>query len=195
MYITSESIGQHIPYRTSKLTRLLQDSLGGNSRTLMIACVSPSDSNCIETLSTLRYADRARKIKNKVLINTGNTDLEINRLHQIIRELREELIKIKVSNPTRDKQDQNNKVILLETENEMLKKILSYKEKQIKYLEEEFKKGESGENVEEESSGEKIRKLTMELIKIRDENEKLQSNNNSLESDTIDIDNVKVDKY
>ena len=59
----------HIPYRDSKLTRLLQDSLGGNSHTLMIACVSPADSNLEETLSTLRYADRARKIKNKPIIN------------------------------------------------------------------------------------------------------------------------------
>jgi len=55
----------HIPYRDSKLTRLLQDSLGGNSHTLMVACVSPADSNLEETISTLRYADRARKIKNE----------------------------------------------------------------------------------------------------------------------------------
>ena len=59
----------HIPYRDSKLTRLLQDSLGGNSHTLVIACVSPADSNREETMSTLRYADRARKIKNKPIIN------------------------------------------------------------------------------------------------------------------------------
>ena len=59
----------HIPYRDSKLTRLLQDSLGGNSHTLVIACVSPADSNLEETSSTLRYADRARKIKNKPIIN------------------------------------------------------------------------------------------------------------------------------
>ncbi|PKY45977.1 kinesin-domain-containing protein, partial [Rhizophagus irregularis] len=59
----------HIPYRDSKLTRLLQDSLGGNSQTLMLACVSPSDSNFMETLNTLKYANRARNIKNKVSIN------------------------------------------------------------------------------------------------------------------------------
>jgi kinesin family protein 4/21/27 len=51
---------KHVPYRESKLTRLLQDSLGGDSHTLMIACASPADSNCEETLNTLRYADRAR---------------------------------------------------------------------------------------------------------------------------------------
>lgn len=59
----------HVPYRDSKLTRLFQDSLGGNSRTVMIACVSPADINYEETLNTLRYAARARNIKNKPVIN------------------------------------------------------------------------------------------------------------------------------
>ena len=58
-----------IPYRDSKLTRLLQDSLGGNSRTSMIACVSPAEYNFDETLSTLNYASRARKIQNKPKVN------------------------------------------------------------------------------------------------------------------------------
>ena len=59
----------HVPYRESKLTRLLQDSLGGNSRTCMIACVSPTDSNLDETLNTLKYAARARNIRNKPKVN------------------------------------------------------------------------------------------------------------------------------
>ncbi|OAD06231.1 hypothetical protein MUCCIDRAFT_35479, partial [Mucor lusitanicus CBS 277.49] len=54
----------HVPYRDSKLTRLLQDSLGGSAMTLMIACVSPAESNLSETLNTLQYANRARNIKN-----------------------------------------------------------------------------------------------------------------------------------
>ncbi|KAJ3175037.1 hypothetical protein HK101_010769, partial [Irineochytrium annulatum] len=61
----------HVPYRDSKLTRLLQDSLGGNSKTLMLACVSPCDEDYEETLNTLKYADRARKIQNKPVINTA----------------------------------------------------------------------------------------------------------------------------
>mmetsp|Transcript_39711 Transcript_39711/g.58002 ORF Transcript_39711/g.58002 Transcript_39711/m.58002 type:complete len:92 (+) Transcript_39711:123-398(+) len=48
----------HVPYRQSKLTRLLHDALGGNSQTLFLACVSPSDTNASETLSTLQYANR-----------------------------------------------------------------------------------------------------------------------------------------
>jgi len=55
--------GGHVPYRDSKLTRLLQDSLGGNTKTLMVAAISPADYNFDETMSTLRYANRAKNIK------------------------------------------------------------------------------------------------------------------------------------
>lgn len=81
-----------VRYRDSKLTRLLQDSLGGNSITLMIACVSPADYNVAETLSTLRYADRARKIKNKPIVNQDPHAAEINHLKSIIQKLRVELL-------------------------------------------------------------------------------------------------------
>uniref|UniRef100_A0A183TVX3 Kinesin motor domain-containing protein n=1 Tax=Toxocara canis TaxID=6265 RepID=A0A183TVX3_TOXCA len=65
----SSTSNRHIPYRDSKITRLLQDSLGGNSYTVMIACISPADTNAEETLSTLRYADRTKRIKNKPIVN------------------------------------------------------------------------------------------------------------------------------
>jgi kinesin family member 17 len=55
----------HVPYRDSKLTRLLQDSLGGNTKTIMIAAVSPADYNYDETLSTLRYISKKRSLKKK----------------------------------------------------------------------------------------------------------------------------------
>ncbi|KAK3873312.1 hypothetical protein Pcinc_021669, partial [Petrolisthes cinctipes] len=82
----------HIPYRDSKLTRLLQDSLGGNSHTVMVACVSPADSNLEETLSTLRYADRARKIKNKPIINRDPQAAELARLRQQLLQLQVQLL-------------------------------------------------------------------------------------------------------
>ncbi|RUS72535.1 hypothetical protein EGW08_019702 [Elysia chlorotica] len=82
---------KHIPYRDSKLTRILQDSLGGNSHTLMIACVSPADSNIEETLNTLRYADRARKIKNKPIINRDPQTAEIMRLKTLVQQLQSQL--------------------------------------------------------------------------------------------------------
>ncbi|XP_065585272.1 chromosome-associated kinesin KIF4A isoform X1 [Cyrtonyx montezumae] len=79
--------GGFVPYRDSKLTRLLQDSLGGNSHTLMIACVSPADSNLEETLNTLRYADRARKIKNKPIVNVDPQAAELHHLKQQVQQL------------------------------------------------------------------------------------------------------------
>ncbi|KAG1303102.1 hypothetical protein G6F64_010361 [Rhizopus arrhizus] len=82
--------GQYIPYRNSKLTRLLQDSLGGNSQTLMLACVSPADSNQHETLSTLKYANRAKRITNKVTINQVQSETEA--LKEEIHRLREEAL-------------------------------------------------------------------------------------------------------
>ena len=61
--------------------------VGGNSHTLMIACVSPADSNYEETLSTLRYADRARKIKNKPIVNQDPTMVELMALRQQVQQL------------------------------------------------------------------------------------------------------------
>ena len=84
---------QHVPYRQSKLTRLLQDALGGNSQTLFLACVSPSDGNAPETLSTLHYANRARNIKNAPTKNVDATMLEVQRLHALTYVLQNELVK------------------------------------------------------------------------------------------------------
>ena len=61
--------GQIVPYRDSNLTRILQNALGGNSKTIMICAISPSAVNYEESMSTLRYADRAKKIQNKAVIN------------------------------------------------------------------------------------------------------------------------------
>uniref|UniRef100_A0A3Q2W9Q7 Kinesin-like protein KIF21B n=1 Tax=Haplochromis burtoni TaxID=8153 RepID=A0A3Q2W9Q7_HAPBU len=87
--------GGHVPYRDSKLTRLLQDSLGGNSRTVMIACVSPSDRDFMETLNTLKYANRARNIKNKVMVNQDKTSQQISALRAEIARLQMELMEYK----------------------------------------------------------------------------------------------------
>uniref|UniRef100_A0A8B9JVR2 Kinesin-like protein KIF21A n=1 Tax=Astyanax mexicanus TaxID=7994 RepID=A0A8B9JVR2_ASTMX len=82
----------HVPYRDSKLTRLLQDSLGGNSQTMMIACISPSDRDFMETLNTLKYANRARNIKNKVVVNQDRASQQISALRTEIARLQMELM-------------------------------------------------------------------------------------------------------
>ena len=78
----------HIPYRDSKLTRLLQDSLGGNTKTVMIANVSPASDNYDETLGTLRYASRAKNIKNQPKVNQDPKDA-------LLKEYAEEILRLK----------------------------------------------------------------------------------------------------
>ncbi|KAF9283797.1 hypothetical protein BGZ68_005086 [Mortierella alpina] len=81
----------HVPYRDSKLTRLLQDSLGGNALALMIACVSPSDVNLGETLNTLKYANRARNIKNSSSLNQELNMDNPEYLRSVIQKLKLEI--------------------------------------------------------------------------------------------------------
>ncbi|GBE79083.1 kinesin-domain-containing protein [Sparassis crispa] len=86
---------EFVPYRDSVLTWLLKDSLGGNSKTAMIAAISPADVQYEETLSTLRYADQAKKIKNKAIVNEDPNA-------KLVRELKEELemLRARVSGST-----------------------------------------------------------------------------------------------
>lgn len=79
----------HIPYRDSKLTRLLQDSLGGNSKTTMIANIGPSSINYNETLTTLRYASRAKAIQNKPIKNDDPQDAKLKQYQEEIARLKQ----------------------------------------------------------------------------------------------------------
>ncbi|XP_077465335.1 kinesin-like protein KIF3A [Stigmatopora argus] len=81
----------HVPYRNSKLTRLLQDSLGGNSKTLMCANIGPADYNYDETISTLRYANRAKNIKNKARINEDPKEALLRKFQKEIEDLKKKL--------------------------------------------------------------------------------------------------------
>jgi hypothetical protein len=86
--ISALASGKKAPFRDSVLTRLLQNSLGGNAKTVMIAALSPADINYDETMSTLRYADRAKQIKSKAVVNENPTE-------KLIRELKEANEKMK----------------------------------------------------------------------------------------------------
>ena len=67
----------HVPYRDSLLTKLLMDSIGGSALTLMVACVSPAESQAEQTLSTLAYAQKAKNIRNKPVVQVDHADAEI----------------------------------------------------------------------------------------------------------------------
>ncbi|XP_041274581.1 kinesin-like protein KIF7 [Onychostruthus taczanowskii] len=81
----------HIPYRDSKITRILKDSLGGNAQTVMIACVSPSSSDFDESLNTLNYANRAQNIQNRAVVNCRKETEHIEELHLQIKNLQKAL--------------------------------------------------------------------------------------------------------
>ncbi|CAL9244424.1 unnamed protein product [Arabidopsis halleri] len=117
--------GGHVPYRDSKLTRLLQDSLGGNSKTVMIACVSPADTNAEETLNTLKYANRARNIQNKAVINRDPATAQMQRMRSQIEQLQTELLFYRGDSGAFDElQILKHKISLLEASNRELQNEL-----------------------------------------------------------------------
>ncbi|SMN18066.1 similar to Saccharomyces cerevisiae YGL216W KIP3 Kinesin-related motor protein involved in mitotic spindle positioning [Maudiozyma saulgeensis] len=81
----------HIPYRDSKLTRLLKFSLGGNCKTVMIVCISPSSSHYDETLNTLKYANRAKEIKTKIIRNQQSLNRHVGSYLKMITEQKKEI--------------------------------------------------------------------------------------------------------
>ncbi|KAJ3347087.1 Kinesin-like protein kif3a [Kappamyces sp. JEL0680] len=90
--INALTTGQsHIPYRDSKLTHILSDSLGGNSLTVLVACLTPISGAYDETLSTLRFAERVKKIKNKAILNVDANVLKIMALQAENTELKHQL--------------------------------------------------------------------------------------------------------
>ena len=96
--LADNSAGKNVkvPYRDSVLTKLLMNALGGNSKTIMIAAISPADINHDETLSTLRYADRAKQIKTKAVVNEDPTEKLINNLKEENEKLKKMLASGKV---------------------------------------------------------------------------------------------------
>ncbi|NXT73608.1 KIF27 protein, partial [Zapornia atra] len=88
----------HVPYRDAKITRILKDSLGGNAKTVMITCVSPSSSDFDESLNSLKYANRAKNIRNKPVVNHNPEQDRIDEMELEIRLLREALQNQQVGN-------------------------------------------------------------------------------------------------
>jgi kinesin family protein 3/17 len=91
--LTDQRPRAHIPYRDSKLTRLLEDSLGGNCKTTMMAMISPASEGFGESISTLKFATRAKKIKNEARINEDVDQRALLRKYEVeLRKLKQELV-------------------------------------------------------------------------------------------------------
>eukprot|EP00050_Salpingoeca_kvevrii_P011322 m.14481 g.14481 ORF g.14481 m.14481 type:complete len:1097 (+) comp3373_c0_seq1:389-3679(+) len=106
---SNKSGRHHIPYRESVLTWLLKESLGGNSKTIMMATVSPAGANAEESLSTLRYASQAKNIVNKAVVNEDHTATMLRQLNEEIESLRAQLASTRRGSNTSDTSDASDR--------------------------------------------------------------------------------------
>lgn len=173
----------HIPYRDSKLTRLLQDSLGGNAKTVMIATVGPSHKNFDESLATLRYASRAKKIKNKPRINEDPKDA-------LLREFQEEIARLKAQLEARgmlakERRRRRNSKRLSKSLAGMEDEILKDREVDVWKL------------VEEESEGNKYAADTPTFLSCQESSERLKVMTENRKSAEWDQDTLEkmIEKY
>ena len=157
----------HVPYRDSKLTRLLQDSLGGNARTVMVANIGPANYNYDETITTLRYANRAKNIKNKPRINEDPKDA-------LLREFQEEIARLKAMiNEKAPKEKKPRKPRKIKERQKSKESKVDNKETSVEKEEIKDSSGEEGEEeVEEEDNS------------VKEMAEKLSTEKELLENDT-----------
>lgn len=100
----------YVPYRDSKLTRILKDSLGGNARTVMIANISPSATCFEDTSNTLKYANRAKKIKTHIKRNVLSVQYHISNYNDIIKNLRNEINDLRAILARKEGNNNNNNI-------------------------------------------------------------------------------------
>ncbi|CEF63819.2 Kinesin-like protein at 64D [Strongyloides ratti] len=169
----------HIPYRNSKLTRLLQDSLGGNSKTLMIANIGPVGYNYDETISTLRYANRAKNIKNVVKINEDPKDALLRKFQQEIELLRKQLEGGEIDNSETSDQELDEitpqSEVNVEACDDRWNEKIAEKEAEIRQIRSDLEKQIGVTDGERE-------KLILELQSKEDELEKSRKEHNALKA-------------
>lgn len=167
-----------IPYRDSKLTMLLKDSLGGNAQTLMIATVSPSSFNASETLNTLRYAQKAKMIRNKAVVNMDPKDALLIQLQKEVDELQERLSQqTLLENPCLGDAEQEQGLTMLESIEKKMKfeiEMIQCDIDRVKIENEEINQRiiEENEKIEHET------KRKNEILKLIESNESEQDSNN-----------------
>jgi kinesin family member 3B len=172
----TDSKATYVPYRDSQLTRLLQDSLGGNTKTVMISNIGPADYNMDETINTLRWASRAKNIQNRPRINEDPKDAMIREFQDEIRKLRAQLEMIQ------DGKDPTAALAILGGKPQIVEKVIIKKdEKKLKELEEKLLKEkeeikrqaeEERMNIEQQMNmAEDEKKRVIEKIRQKEEEE------------------------
>jgi len=175
----------HIPYRDSKLTRLLQDSLGGNAKTIMVATISPASYNFDETITTLRYANRAKNIKNKPRINEDPKDALLRQFQEEIARLKGEMMKKGGKKKKRRKEKGENEGDGGDSEEEDEGEEDKFAAQQKARLEEEKNKIKNDESIiaeERKKMLEKIEEKEKEMKKADEQKKKLESKLKAMES-------------
>ncbi len=174
----------HVPYRDSLLTRLLADSIGGNSKTFMIANISPDIANLSETISTLEYASKTKQIKNTAVVNDNST---------MIADLKRQIEQLKATKPTQDSKEE------LSYMEEMLRKQeQSYEEKLkqsaewVKAIEEKYQV-ETAKLIEMQNNiTEKNRQLEEQTKQLTDQNKQLTDQTRQLTDQTRQLTDQSV---
>ncbi|CAL1677356.1 unnamed protein product [Lasius platythorax] len=158
-----------VPYRDSVLTWLLKDNLGGNSKTVMVATISPAADNYEETLSTLRYADRAKRIVNHAVVNEDPNARIIRELRQEVETLKEMLLHATVSIVGQQRTDITEK--LSESERLMKEMSQTWEEKLVKTerLQHERQQALEKMGISVQASGIQVEKNKYYLVNLNDD--------------------------
>ncbi|XP_053399580.1 kinesin-like protein KIF3A isoform X2 [Mercenaria mercenaria] len=163
----------HIPYRNSKLTRLLQDSLGGNSKTAMIANIGPADYNYDESISTLRYANRAKNIQNKAKINEDPKDALLRQFQKEIEELRKQL-----EEGVTDSEG---------SEEESEEEVIGEDGVRVRRKKKKTKKGEQlGKHISKEKMAEIQAKIASDRRKLEEQKDMAEEERNKVQDDLLE---------
>jgi hypothetical protein len=168
-----KNYGPSIPYRESKLTRLLQDSLGGNTRTCLIATVSSLDKNLHETISTLKFADRAKQVMVKIKVNELDAadQVLVQKLHKEVLHLRQ-VLNLRKRGKLEEVQVQ---LMKLQSENNKLRELA----------------GEHNE-IEQLKLENKIMKMELQKIKYDDGSQMMPENENLSYNETSSQVNTQI---
>lgn len=154
---------KHIPYRDSVLTWMLKDSIGGNSKTVMVSTISPSFDNYEESLSTLRYADRAKRIVNNAVVNEDPNAKIIRNLREEVEMLKKELEKAKEqmnADLVKDRLKESEKLYL------EVSKPWNEKLAETEKIQQEYKTALQSMGISVQSSGIKVEKDKYYLVNL-----------------------------
>jgi len=184
---------QFVPYRNSSLTWLLKESLGGNAKTVMLATVSPDATNYQESLSTLKYAERAKKIVNKARINKESKEALVNSLQKEIKALREQLARyedlqgdgssVVSEEEAQQHRQRSNLLVRLESQTKLMDSLSTSWEEKRQHAENHFA------SLEDQN-----KKLKIEKDRMEEEMQKLQDEKRALESREVEEEKRKQER-